>query len=437
MNFQLALPYATDSNLHVIEGLDVTGAPIYQRPGDWRFEPADMYTLLQGIIERCLATQLPSGNYLVSPTIYDETMFSTEEHISFAPISKWTERTYPDGVLNEVSGYVRNLMDNYPQWLLLLAIDDKIWQLGQCVEGPTHMVSFYGTYDKDTHIFVPYDDVASIFQAAGVGYDPVSNQLLLIPGRLNGGVDVYGAPNSGARIYPEVLIARYKVLQVMRYCIPSIYDAAKSSASFSEVYTETGNFPRDGRPQFYPNWYYYNMYWYDWYKETACNIVLDQVKVKVADPSTWGTDTFENMTLFRHTKCAWNIFNVYMGANYWEVSLLQTGPVFKIKAYDKIPKALIIIGEYSGGETAGLKNADGGELVVGKNELRRWENSTSSFEEFKSEDGFPHDFEYEWNASTPNGYTNANCSIPLTLLADYHFQFCKHSEFGGDATWTP
>jgi hypothetical protein len=88
MDFQLTLPYAADSNLHVIAGLDVTGTPIYQRPGDWRCKPVDMYTLLQGIIERCLATQQSDGSFLVSPTIYDETMVSTDELISYAPISQ-------------------------------------------------------------------------------------------------------------------------------------------------------------------------------------------------------------------------------------------------------------------------------------------------------------------------------------------------------------
>jgi hypothetical protein len=433
MDFQTTLPYAVDSDLHVIAGLDVSGIPIFQRPGDYRFLPVDMYTLLQGIIERCLATQRSDGSYLVSPVIYDETIGLGK----FASISKWTERTYPDGTLNEISGYVANLMDNYPTGLLLAAIDDKIWELGSCSSGVHEEESCYGNWDDTTKTFSPFfPDATAFMYAAGVGYDPVSFEMQCIPARVTGGDPVYGSPSGLLRIYPELLIDRYKLLQVMRYMATPLYDLARQDFYGGESYMETGTYPSDPRPQFYPGGTF-DMLWYDWYKETACYKALPLFLVKLNDPNSWGAAEYTGMTMNRYYGSYYQHWAMYQGACAWIFSLIETSPCFKMWGYADIPKNFMLTGLYAGGNNSGLKTWDEHELVIGRNELRRWINPMEH-EEFDNSEGFPYDFDYVWNAATPNGHPPATMQITnIGVHTDFKFQFCKHDDNGGAVTWVP
>jgi len=228
MNFQTSLPYAADSGLHVIAGLNVGGTPIYQRHGLDRILPVDMYTLLQGIIERCLATwDEIQQRYLVLPNIYSST---------------WTERTYPGGVLNEVSGYVTNLMDNYPAGALLAAIDDKLWALGSCGVDPIHEgASCYGTLMDTVPYWNEFLDITFAMTAAGVAFDPVSFEMQCIPARVTGGAPIYGPPATSGRIYPELLIDRYKVMQQLRWKKAVMYDTRPAGGSGGEQYAAYAN----------------------------------------------------------------------------------------------------------------------------------------------------------------------------------------------------
>jgi len=443
MNFQTSLPYAPDSNLHVIEGLDISGTPIFQRPGDWRCKPVDMYTLLQGIIERCLATKQADGTYLVSPVIYNETMGGGE----FSSMSKWTERTYPDGVLNEVSGYVANLLDNYPHNLLLKAIDDKFYSLATCVEGSMHNVSCYGVYDEETHAFTPYDNLAAIYQAAGVSfrYDVPGehNSVLLLtsPARISG-VDIYGVIGTSDRLFPEVLIDRYKVMQVMRYIVPQAYDLIKEhTVAFPGESQKIGAYIDE---MCYGNdWCeadFYGWHWKDYYKEGKCNDTWKLFLDVFANEANW-IETTEQAT-FGFNRTLWEcMFVRYWGTSFknyvaWRVIFSQTAAKFKIAHYADIPKDLILGGTWGGGWDGGVKTLDNTPLVVGKNELKKWSEVTGGEVAYRSADGFHTPMYFDWNDYAPDGTHDISCSLTYFLIADYHFQFCKHSDFGGDVTWT-
>ncbi|MFA5401289.1 MAG: hypothetical protein WC359_12650 [Dehalococcoidia bacterium] len=441
MDFQLSLPYATDSGLHVIQGLDVTGTPIYQRAGDWRCKPVDMYTLLQGIIERCLATQQPDGSYLVSPTIFDETMFSTDEHIPYAPISKWTERTYPDGVLNEVSGYVANLMDNYPASLLLLAIDDKIWQLGYCVEGPIHPVSVYGTLSDTSPFFVPYDDPTAIFQAAGVGYDPVTNQLQIVPARITGGDPIYGSPEGATRIYPELLIDRYKILQVLRWKKANIGDTrryAGSAVGFSDPeYTDNHGYYISA-----PSW------WTTEYVEGLHAIACQRAR----DDWTETVGAVEDATLAAYWAITRGCRNYtrrtgYLGAwysratdGYNGLTNTHNGPKLLIyQGYADIPHDVKIWAYWDGaGDYQLWQQFGGGDLVAGKNLLLEIDDISedtvwqAGFENAESTLHFP-PLPVPWTQGIDRDSQLAIASE--WPVEDWKFEFCKHDDNGGAVTW--
>ena len=455
MNFQTTLPYAADSGLHVIEGLDVTGTPIYQRTGLDRFLPVDMYTLLQGVIERCLATQQPGGNYLVSPTIFDETMKSTTEGISYEPISKWIERTYPGGELSEVTGYVKNLMDMYPQNLILQAIDDKLWKLGNCSSGTYETQSVYGNLMDTPPYFQAFRDITFAMTQAGVGFSYVTFEMVLIPARASStGLDQYGAPSGAVRIYPEMLIARYKVLQELRYKKASVYEPKRASGATNDEapwpYTGAG-IPYGVGTYVNPNppyyWDYSSGPWpsqadrevalglaesnfMSWYRTILSGVVplMTQAAIDAFFLLTSALKVDNYTTSFYR----FQLVGRYMGYPNRE------GPNFKTKAYG-INHDVKMWGWWdgTGDPKMGWNRADGTPVVAGKNLM--WDVSP-----FASEANY--DADVDWNEASwppsrpatwpPPYYWTPGCEIQLSPpIEDWKFNFCKHSDFGGDVTW--
>jgi len=432
MDFQTTLPYAADSDLHVIEGLDVTGTPIYQRTGLGRFLPVDMYTLLQGIIERCLATQLPDGSYLVSPTIFDETMFSTTDYISYAPISQWTERTYPSGVLNEVSGYVKNLMDNYPQYLLLLAIDDKLWELGNSgAEGK----SLYGNLKDTAPYWEAFHDITYAMTQAGVGFDPITFEMVLIPARVSGtGSDVYGAPNAGVRMYPEVLIARYKVMQQLRYKRASISDTRRYTGSAIGRTDQTAE-----------------SLWTDGYASGRYVLCIEAARDYFATHQDVGDvqnpDALGYFYIYRGFMAYLQTYgqtHAIWSDGYAGQSKTHDGPKFLIsKGYASIPHDVKIWANWDGSGDLRLWQQFGGEpLVLGQNLLLDVPNISADY-------SWQAGFEIPENilqfppyiTGYMSWYWNPMYNGSLTIQAewpieDWEFQFCKHDDNGGVVTWT-
>lgn len=458
MNFQTGLPYAADSGLHVIEGLDVGGTPIYQRQGLDRFLPVDMYTLLQGIIERCLATQLPDGSYVVKPTIFDETMSSEVGHIPYAPISQWTERTYPGGVLNEVSGYVANLMDMYPQNLLLLAIDDKLWELGSCSSGVYEVESIYGWLMETPPYWQAYRDITYVMTAAGVEFNPISYEMVLVPARANNGTVIYGSPAGAVRIYPEMLIARYKVMQQLRYTMSAYSDTrVKTSGAAGH----SGDYYLGGAAHglwaeavTHAEWVAaINLSEDNW--KTNYNFSLGAVvplltqvaidaffKLKAdlltgwgpsATPGPGGKGTY-SWYIFYY------IYGITAGADWGEDC--TTAPHFKTKAYG-IPHTIKMWGESAAAAIWGFTQADGTPLVSGKNLM--WDKAAMGSEETYSPDIDLRDEVWPPSGGTypplwpeEGGVTGLGWGQEVQLyepINDWEFAFCKHHDFGGDVTW--
>jgi hypothetical protein len=434
MNFQTTLPYAADSDLHVIEGLDVSGTPIYQRPGDWRCKPVDMYALLQGIIERCLATQLADGSYKVSPKIYDENI----EFGKYAAISQWTERTYPAGVLNEVSGYVSNLMDNYPHNLLLAAIDAKFWELAEVDQGITHHVSCYGKLTDTPPYYVPFEDIQDLYQTAGADWDPgptgLSAELLSVPARANGGVALYGSPSSG-RIYPEALIARYKVLQALRWKKAHIYEKRTASGNNPPVSILLHSDYFAGGYQSEEEWEASFNRNTTWIKDNYVAVLSDIESWAPPDGRWLDFSSFGCSLTYTTSRDTWWTWN------YSEVSGNRSGPNFKTKAYG-IPHRVQMYGYWDGfGDPAmGFEICGEGTPVIGRNLV--WDEACIGSETVFSANvstvgsdwppSFPPPY-IGWPASWQRGFS-------MTLyepIEDWDFNFCKHNDFGGAVTWTP
>ncbi len=449
MEFQTTLPYAVDSNLHVIKGLDLSGTPIFQRPGDWRFKAVDMYTLLQGIIERCLATQQPDGSYLVSPTIFDETMFSTDSHISYASISRWTERDYPGGVLNEVSGYVKNLMDNYPQSLLLLAIDDKLWALGSCSSGVHVPESCYGTLMDTAPFFNPFWDITFAMTAAGVGFDPTSFEMQVVPARITGGSPIYGSPEGSTRIYPELLIDRYKVMQQLRYKKTAIYDTRRSTGTASG----SASYANPNPPYYYwPPYYYPTLADAQAVNNLAAQNFKDLYAVTLGSVDNLGAMTPSGLTAWwTLSAMLWIAFG-YSGpfSRYLANAVVEghpgkAGPNFKIKGYDSISHKVQMWAWWdgTGNPRMGFSTVAGGSpIVAGKNLI--WEVDNPTGETQYSPD-------VNWNSaawppdniinnpytSSPSSWDDGASIVASPPIEDWQFQFCRHNDFGGAVTWIP
>ena len=453
MNFQTGLPYAADSGLHVIEGLDVGGVPIYQRQGLDRVLPVDMYTLLQGIIERCLATQQLDGSYLVSPVIYNKDMASTDGGISYEPIGKWIERDYPDGVLDEVTGYVDNLMDMYPQNLILQAIDDKLWELGECSSGVYESECFYGWLMETPPYWQAYRDITFVMTAAGVEFDPVSYEMILVPARANNGTAIYGAPVSAARIYPEMLIARYKVMQKMRWTMAAYSDTRiKTSGavgSSGDYYLGGAQHGLWAEAVTHEEWV------------AALNLSEDDWKANY-DFSLGGVETLNTQAAidaFFKLKAtfiqgwgpsatgggySWYIFyyiyGTTAGADWGEDC--TTAPHFKTKAYG-IPHTIKMWGESATAEIWGFTQANGTPLVAGRNLM--WDINALGSEETYSPDidlrdevWPPSGGEYPplWPEAGGVGGLGWGEEVQLyEPINDWEFAFCKHADFGGDVTW--
>ena len=439
MNFQTTLPYATDSGLHVIEGLDVTGIPIYQRAGLDRFLPVDMYTLLQGIIERCLATQQSDGSYTVSPTIFDETMYSTTDHISYAPISKWIERTYPGGALNEVTGYVANLMDMYPQNLILQAIDDKLWLLGNSGDAGK---SIYGNL-KDTPLYwEAFDDITYAMTQAGVGFDPASFEMVLIPARASGtGADVYGAPSGAVRIYPEMLIARYKVMQELRYKKASISDTRRYvGTAVGNSHWDRGEF--NSWPLYWDNDYVSGLY------DEACQSAEDNWQETVGAVQPSGPSAY--WVINRGFKSNTQSYGVYW-KRWWQgvlgyngASAGYWGPRFMIDGgYTGagLTHDVYMWGWWDGaGEPDLYQQFDGTDIVAGKNLVFRVNTMSVDTLFMAWRENAPDLYFPPFPFWPPSPYSVRNINAQLTIQAappieDWKFEFCKHSDFGGDVTW--
>jgi len=436
MNFQTSLPYATDSDLHVIEGLDVGGTPIYQRTGLDRFLPVDMYTLLQGIIERCLATRNPDGSYLVSPTIFDETMKSTTEDISYAPISTWIERTYPNGELNQVTGYVANLMDMYPQNLILQAIDDKLWALGSCSSGVHEVESCYGNLKDTAPFWEAFRDITFAMTQAGVGFSYDSFEMVLIPARASGtGADVYGAPAYAVRIYPEMLIARYKVMQQLRY--------KKVSWSVGNLVTSvTQGSNADGIDA---NWCTltqaeWESRWKASYEQAGELFTVSppagnfstsplgatpwEIRVRLGPAGIGGTGS--NYSFFNCTRAVWwSLVGQYDGK----------GLQGTMMGYPSIPHDIRMYAYWDG---VGSKDLFSPlcDLVPGKNTIFE----ESNVGEETDIDCFVIPTQEDWldllPVRTRLALNQVTCKIyGYTPIEDWKFEFCKHSDFGGDVTW--
>jgi len=439
MNFQTSLPYATDSDLHVIEGLDITGTPIYQRTGLDRFLPVDMYTLLQGIIERCLATRLPGGTYLVSPTIFDETMFSATEHFSYKSISTWIERTYPNGELNQVTGYAKNLMDMYPQNLILQAIDDKLWELGACSSGVYEVESCYGNLKDTPPYWEAFRDITYAMTQAGVGFDSEfgTYEMVMIPARAsNTGADVYGPPSSAVRIYPEMLIARYKVMQQLRY--------KKVSWSVKNFVTSLAQGSNgDGADA---NWCTltqaeWESRWKASYEQAGELFTVPPPAGNFSNTSPLGDAPWEIQVRLGPAGLyfVWDnylFFNCY-GEGAWSLVGQYDGKGLQgtMMGYPSIPHDIRMYAYWDGTGSKELFSPLC-DLVPGKNTIFEETNVG----ETTDIDGFVIPTQDNWldllPVRTSLSLRQVYCLIyGYTPIEDWKFEFCKHSDFGGDVTW--
>ena len=438
MDFQTTLPYATDSNLHVIEGLDVTGTPIYQRAGLGRVLPVDMYILLQGIIERCLATQQADGSYLVSPTIFNETISGGE----YAEVSKWTERTYPDGILNEVSGYVANLMDSYPHLKLLKAIDDKLWELGIAEPDPIHeQECIYGKLTNTPPYYEAFLDITYAMTQAGVGFSYDNFEMQCVPARITGGDPIYGPPTEADRLYPELLIDRYKVLQQLRYKKASVSDTRRFTGGASgESDWETNYGTWD---PYLPPW------WTCDYQAGQYAIACDRAREAWSESVTDIMDSSNlsywvvqrDMTYYRQA------MKIEIPYYSWRIEVrgyntgpyTHQGPKLQInKGYTGIEHGIKLFGYWDGTGSHELWVQFGGDpLVVGKNTILDINKITEDWEwragfENVISPVFP---AYDCDAS---GFHALGLSVQTyPPVEDWHFNFCKHHDFGGDVTWSP
>lgn len=429
MDFQTSLDYATDSGLHVIRGLDVFRTPIYQRPGDWRCLPVDMYELLQGVIERCLATQSAPGEYLVSPKIYYKEKLSADENIPYAPICEWIERDYPDGNERVVSGYVDNLLDLYPQNLILQAIDDKIWELGQCVEYGATMKSVYGNLKDDQPYFEAMQDATAFMVQAGVGFDPVTNQMQLIPARITGGAPVYGAPSEAVRIYPEMLIDRYKVLQVMKYKKAAWSDGFRISAPNENVVSDGDYYPTvEGQP---PPW------WTEEYKAGLYNQCVQRILETWVQNETGSNLSTDADWIIQRGMQTYGLYYFFVGVWVWFLggwggnTAMHFGPKIKIYGgYPNIPHDVRIWAHWDGTGDSGLWRQFGGEeLVEGKNLI--FEKKSISGDEIWEgyQDSGTKDF------PPYRGALNSQLSVQARPpIEEWAFKYCSPKK---PVTWTP
>lgn len=443
MNFQLSLPYAADSDLHVIEGLALNGTPIFQRPGDWRFLPVDMYTLLQGTIERCLATQQPDGSYMVSPTIFGPGMFSKKDSIPYSQISKWTERDYPGGVLNEVSGYVKNLMDWFPQSLLLRAIDDKIWELGACSSGVHETESCYGTLQDTAPFFAPFFPDATAFMfAAGVNYDPVSFQMQVVPSRITGGAPLYGSPETAGRIYPEMLIDRYKILQVMRYKKAVISDTRRY---FGEGF---GNSTSTAGPGTWTGYSYSPIYldMSGCYAEAcvSARTFFDTHQTILAPENPvgayWNISRGMRVTVYPIAYLS-PYFRIQV-TGYLGAAEILRGPKLMIESgYKTIPHDVKIWAWWDGTGDYNLWQQFGGiTLTAGKNLVFKIDSINKDTEwkaGFENPGNTLHFPPYRTPFWPDPMYNSALTITAAPPIEDWKFNFCKTDDTGGAVTWMP
>jgi hypothetical protein len=399
-----------------------------------------MYTLLQGIIERCLATKLPDGTYLVSPTIFDETMNGGE----FAAISQWTERTYPDGVLNEVSGYVKNLMDNYPSGLLLKAIDDKLWELGSCSSGVHDPESIYGNLMDTPPYWSAFWDITFAMTQAGVVFDPVTFEMLVVPARASStGEDEYGPPTASSRMYPEVLIARYKVMQQLRYKKAPISDTRRFTGGFGDAYS---HFETTNNGSYWPTWWTHD-YVAGLYNEACANA-----------RSAWSESVsgIQDPNILSYWLIWHGLMNATQSFSYTWFAQMVTGysggsgnnfsaPKLTInKGYSGITHNVKLWAYWDGNGDLTLWTQSGGDPVVaGKNLILEINNISADtvwqagFEDAENTLHFP-PFCPTWPPGAVSYWVNFNGQLTLQAyepIEDWEFQFCKHSDFGGDVTW--
>jgi hypothetical protein len=421
---------------------------------DWRFRPVDLYTLLQGIIERCLATQQPNGEFYIPPIIYNKDWYTAGGVLwgqSYAPICRWIERDYPGGVLQETSEYVNNLLDAYPRGLILQAIDERIVTLATMGYdndyNPTGK-SIYGNLKDAPPYWEAFHDETAIYDQAGVGYDPVTHELLLVPARASPtGEDIYGPASSAIRIYPEMLIARYKVLQQMRYKMANYNDARR-------MHTKAVGHSTHRYAHLYGGYYY----------DTTCPVYPNATPMDsglfasvwaeaCADAKANRIDTLDgtgiplDWTLWRG--CQYQVSSGWStGCPYydriWRLNALgyggsdntHSGPRFNICGGYEITHTNRIWGYWDGdpSESPSIWKAfGGGDIVAGKNLLYQkvCAGEDDLFESVKTAYLEWPPFSEPWG-TTKNYYLNIVVGPPIE---DWEFQFCKHDDYGGEVTW--
>jgi hypothetical protein len=229
------------------------------------------------------------------------------------------------------------------------------------------MKSVYGNLKDDQPYFEAMQDATAFMVQAGVGFDPVTNQMQIIPSRITGGAPVYGAPSEAVRIYPEMLIDRYKVLQVMKYKKAAWSDGFRISAPNYGTNAGWDYYPNGpGNP---PPW------WTEEYKaalydQCVQNMLANWSQQEVGSNLSTDADWIIQRGIQTHGQ-----YYFFDGRWTWVLrgrggaSDTHSGPKLTIYGgYASIPHDVRIWAHWDGTGDAGLWRQFGGEeLVEGKN----------------------------------------------------------------------
>jgi len=329
-------------------------------------------------------------------------------------------------------------MDNYPQSLLLLAIDDKIWQLGSCGDGGH---SIYGNLKETGPYWEAFQDATAIMTAAGVGYDPVSFQMQVVPSRITGGTPEYGPPNLSDRIYPEMLIDRYKVIQQMRYKRASIYDTRRANAYNPDYGSGSivGAVSDWSPAPYYGDWKMQiqpQPSAADWdvrYNNAAGKVSatyastlggLDDLSAMTPSGlAAWWTITTEMLFARQYSYVSWEDPDWFAYATSISIRIEGTniGPHFKTFGYAGINRDVKLWGE------------DNGVVRLVWSSLNATGEITYTTDLLSSYGIWPN---YETIEGQPGVWTDGRNVVLDYPVEDWKFQFCKHDDNGGAVTWT-
>jgi hypothetical protein len=252
--------------------------------------------------------------------------------------------------------------------------------------------------------------------------------MQLIPSRITGGAPVYGAPSEAVRIYPEMLIDRYKVLQVMRYKKAAWTDGFRITSPNVMGTSDGDYYPTlEGNP---PPW------WTEEYKAGLYNQCVQRILENWNQSEVGSNLSTDADWIIQRGMYTGALYYFFIGQWVWQLygyggpAVNHDGPKLKVFGSYPIEHTVRIWGHWDGTGDAGLWRQFGGEeLEEGKNLLFEKEGVTEDF--------IWEGYQDEGTKDYPpyRGVVNSQLFVQARPpIEEWKFKFCSPDK---PVTWTP